>query len=153
MVRCAVQQHCTGPELNRAARTSIAVPASRRLVTIVERSAFNEGTMARQSAAPDSTMSRRNSALTQYWLACTLAHNVPCGCAPWGCPRVLRRARGKRLRQAFLNVPARLARTGRRLHVRFPAAYAHVEACAAALREVQALRAFGWGRTGSSVYS
>jgi hypothetical protein len=78
-----------------------------------------------------------------YWQACALAHNVPLWLRTLGLPRDFRRARGKRLRLAFLNVPARLARTGRRLHLRFAAAYAHVEAFADASRAVQALPAFG----------
>jgi hypothetical protein len=56
---------------------------------------------------------------------------------------VLRRARGKRLRLAFLNVAARLVRHGRRLHLRFAAAYPHVEAFVTALRRIRALPAFG----------
>jgi hypothetical protein len=78
-----------------------------------------------------------------YWQACALAHNVSLWLRTLGLPRAFRRARGKRLRLAFLNVPARLARTGRRLHLRFAAAYPHVEAFAGALRAVQALPAFG----------
>jgi hypothetical protein len=77
-----------------------------------------------------------------YWHACALAHNVSLWLRTLGLPRDVRRARGKRLRLTFLNVPARLARTGRRLHLRFAAAYAHVEAFADALRRVQALPAF-----------
>ena len=61
--------------------------------------------------------------------------------------RTLRTAPGRapspRLRLAFLNVPARLARTGRRLQLRFAAAYPHVDQFADALRAVQALPAFG----------
>jgi hypothetical protein len=78
-----------------------------------------------------------------YWHACALAHNVSLWLRTLALPRAVRRARGKRLRLSFLNVPARLARTGRRLHLRFAAAYAHVEAFADALRAVQALPAFG----------
>lgn len=78
-----------------------------------------------------------------YWTACALAHNVSLWLRTLALPRAVRRARGKRLRLAFLNVPARLARTGRRLHLRFPAAYAHVKAFTDALRAVRALPAFG----------
>ena len=60
-----------------------------------------------------------------------------------GLPRAVRRARGKRLRLAFLNVPARLARTGRRLYLCFPAAYAYVQDFTDALRAIRALPAFG----------
>jgi Transposase DDE domain group 1 len=62
-----------------------------------------------------------------YRQACALAHNVSLWLRTLALPRHVRRARGKRLRLAFLNVPARLARSGRRLHLRFAAAYAHVE--------------------------
>ena len=55
--------------------------------------------------------------------------------------RTSRRASLERL--TFLNVPARLTRTGRRLHLRFAAAYAHVEEFADAVRTVRALPAFG----------
>ena len=78
-----------------------------------------------------------------YWQACALAHNVSLWLRTLGLPRAVRRARGKRLRLAFLNVPARLARTARRLHLRFPTAYPHARAFADALRTVQALPAFG----------
>jgi hypothetical protein len=40
-------------------------------------------------------------------------------------------------------VPARLVRHGRRLHLRFAAAYRHVEAFTAALNRLRALPAFG----------
>ncbi len=78
-----------------------------------------------------------------YWQACALAHNVSLWLRTLALPRNLRRARGKRLRLTFLNVPGRLARTGRRLRLRFAAAYAHVKAFADALRAVQQLPAFG----------
>jgi hypothetical protein len=78
-----------------------------------------------------------------YWQACALAHNVSLWLRALALPRHLRRARGKRLRLSFLNAPARLARTGRRLHLRFPAAYAYVQEFAGALRAVCALPAFG----------
>jgi hypothetical protein len=77
-----------------------------------------------------------------YWMACALAHNVSLWLRTLALPDAVRRARGKRLRLAFLNVPARLARTGRRLHLRFAAAYPHADAFADALRAVQALPAF-----------
>jgi hypothetical protein len=78
-----------------------------------------------------------------YWQACALAHNVSLWLRTLALPRDVRRARGKRLRLSFLNVPARLARSGRRLHLRFAAAYAHVQAFSDALQAVQALPAFG----------
>jgi hypothetical protein len=78
-----------------------------------------------------------------YWHAAALAHNVGLWLRTLALPRALRRARGKRLRLAFLNVAARLVRHGRRLHLRFSAAYPHVEAFAAALQRIRALPAFG----------
>jgi hypothetical protein len=78
-----------------------------------------------------------------YWQAAALAHNIGCWLRTLALPRTLRRARGKRLRLAFFNVAARLVRHGRRLHLRFAAAYPHVEAFATALRHIRALPAFG----------
>jgi hypothetical protein len=78
-----------------------------------------------------------------YWHACALAHNVSLWLRTLALPRDVRRARGKRLRLTFLNVPARLARTGRRLHLRFPAAYRHAKAFTEALAQLRTLPAFG----------
>lgn len=78
-----------------------------------------------------------------YWQACALAHNVGLWLRTLALPRAFRRARGKRLRLAFLNVAARLIRHGRRLHLRFAAAYPHVQAFTAALDRVLAVPAFG----------
>ena len=78
-----------------------------------------------------------------YWQAVTLAHNVGLWLRTLALPRAFRRARGKRLRLAFLNVAARLVRTGRRLHLRFAAAYPHLEAFVTALNRIRALPAFG----------
>lgn len=78
-----------------------------------------------------------------YWQACALAHNVGLWLRTLALPRELRRARGKRLRLAFLNVAARLVRHGRRLQLRFAAAYPHVDAFSDALDRVLALPAFG----------
>ena len=78
-----------------------------------------------------------------YWHAAALAHNIGLWLRTLALPRALRRARGKRLRLAFLNVAARLVRHGRRLHLRFGAAYPHVEAFIAALQRIRALPAFG----------
>ncbi|MBS4730090.1 IS1380 family transposase [Mycobacterium sp. SM1] len=77
------------------------------------------------------------------WQAAALAHNIGCWLRALALPRAVRRARGKRLRLAFLNVAARLVRHGRRLHLRFAAAYPHVEAFATALPRIRALPAFG----------
>ena len=78
-----------------------------------------------------------------YWHAAALAHNLGLWLRTLALPRAFRRARGKRLRLGFLNVPARLVRHGRRLHLHFAAAYRHVEAFTAALNRLRALPAFG----------
>jgi hypothetical protein len=78
-----------------------------------------------------------------YWHAAALAHNIGLWLRTLALPRAVRRARGKRLRLAFFNVAARLVRHGRRLHLRFGAAYPHVEAFRTALRHIRALPAFG----------
>lgn len=78
-----------------------------------------------------------------YWQAVALAHNVGLWLRTMALPTAFRRARGKRLRLAFLNVPARLVRSGRRLRLRFGAAYPHLQAVAKALERVHALPAFG----------
>ena len=78
-----------------------------------------------------------------YWQAATLAHNVGLWLRTLALPREFRRARGKRLRLAFLNVAARLVRHGRRIQLRFGFAYRHVESFTAALRKIRALPAFG----------
>ncbi len=77
-----------------------------------------------------------------YWQACALAHNVGLWLRTLALPRAFRRARGKRLRLGFLNVAARLVRHGRRLHLRFAAAYPHLHAFTAALDRLRALPAF-----------
>ena len=78
-----------------------------------------------------------------YWQAAALAHNVALWLRTLALPREVRRARGKRLRISFLNVAARLVRHGRRLHLRFAAAYRHAGAFRDALRKIRALSAFG----------
>ena len=50
--------------------------------------------------------------------------------------------RGKRLRLAFLNVAARVVRSGRRLHLRLSRAYAHAAAFIEALTRIRSLPAF-----------
>jgi hypothetical protein len=78
-----------------------------------------------------------------YWQATALAHNVALWLRTLALPRAFRRARGKRLRLAFLNVAARLIRHGRQLHLRFTASYPHLQAFLAALNRIRALPAFG----------
>lgn len=77
-----------------------------------------------------------------YWQACALAHNVGLWLRTLALPREFRRARGKRLRLAFLNVAARLVRHARGLQLRFGAAYPHIDAFVEALAKIRALPAF-----------
>ena len=72
-----------------------------------------------------------------------LAHNVALWLRTLALPRAYRRTRGKRLRLGFLNVAARLVRHGRRLHLRFGAAYPHLDDFVTALQRIRALPAFG----------
>ena len=78
-----------------------------------------------------------------YWQAVALAHNTGLWLRTLALPAEYRRARGKRLRLGFLNVAARLVRHGRRLHLRFGAAYRHLQAFVTALNRLRALPAFG----------
>ena len=78
-----------------------------------------------------------------YWQAAALAHNVGLWLRTLALPPAFGRARGKRLRLGFLNVAARLVRHGRRLHLRFAAAYPHLHAFTLALNRLRALPAFG----------
>ncbi len=78
-----------------------------------------------------------------FWQAAALAHNVGLWLRTLALPRAFRRCRGKRLRLAFLNVPARLVRHARRLHLRFAAAYPHLDAFLDALDRLLALPAYG----------
>jgi hypothetical protein len=78
-----------------------------------------------------------------YWQAVALAHNVGLWLRTLALPKEYRRARGKLLRLGFLNVAARLVRHSRRLHLRFGAAYADLEAFVTALNRIRALPAFG----------
>jgi hypothetical protein len=50
--------------------------------------------------------------------------------------------RGKRLRASFLNVPARVVRTGRRIYLRLPRAFRHASAFVTALKRLRALPTF-----------
>lgn len=78
-----------------------------------------------------------------YWQAVALAHNTGLWLRTLALPDSYRRTWGKRLRLGLLNVPARLVRDGRRLHLRFAAAYPHLHAFATALDRLRALPAFG----------
>lgn len=77
-----------------------------------------------------------------WWLAAALAYNAARWLRVLALPRSWHRVRGKRLRLGLLNVPARVVRTARRLHLRLPAAYQHAAVFIAALERIRALPAF-----------
>ena len=74
-----------------------------------------------------------------WWLAAALAYNVARWVRVLALPEAFRTCRGKRLRTSFLNVAARVVRSGRRLHLRLPRAYRHAEAFIAAMGKLRAL--------------
>ena len=51
-----------------------------------------------------------------WWLASALAYNVARWVRVLALPEPFRTCRGKRLRTAFINVPARVVRTSRRIY-------------------------------------
>ena len=77
-----------------------------------------------------------------WWHAAALAHNVARWLRVLALPRSWHRIRGKRLRLGLLNVPARITRSARRLHLRLPRAYQHAAVFIAALERIRALPAF-----------
>ena len=77
-----------------------------------------------------------------YWQAAALAHNVALWLRRLALPASYHRVRGKRLRLGFLNVAARLVRHGRRLYLRFSAAYPRRQAFIDALERIRRLPAF-----------
>jgi glutaredoxin-related protein len=77
-----------------------------------------------------------------WWLAAALAYNVARWVRVLALPDAFHTCRGKRLRASFLNVPARVVRSGRRLVLRLPASYRHVDAFIAALTRLRALPRF-----------
>jgi hypothetical protein len=77
-----------------------------------------------------------------WWLAATLAYNVARWVRVLALPASFRTCRGKRLRTSFFNVPARVVRSARRIHLRLPRAYRHAEAFLAALTRLRALPMF-----------
>lgn len=77
-----------------------------------------------------------------WWHAAALAYNVARWLRALALPEAFRTCRGKRLRLAFLNVAARVVRTGRRLVLRLPRAYAHATAFIAALARLRELPVF-----------
>jgi hypothetical protein len=77
-----------------------------------------------------------------WWHAAALAYNVGRWLRVLALPEAFRTCRGKRLRLAFLNVPARVVRSGRRLFLRLPRAYAHAGAFVEALARLRRLPVF-----------
>jgi len=77
-----------------------------------------------------------------WWLASALAYNVARWVRVLALPEAFRTCRGKRLRTSFLNVAARVVRSGRRVHLRLPRAYRHAEAFITALGKLRALPTF-----------
>lgn len=78
-----------------------------------------------------------------WWLGATLAHNVALWLRILALPEECRSWSGKRLRLHFLNLAARLVRSGRRLILKLPRAYRYAAAFREALRRLRALPAFG----------
>ena len=77
-----------------------------------------------------------------WWLAASLAYNVARWVRVLSLPESFRTCRGKRLRNSFFNVPARVVCSARRLHLRLPRAYRHADAFMAALGKLRALPTF-----------
>ena len=77
-----------------------------------------------------------------WWLASALAYNVARWVRVLALPESFRTCRGKRLRASFFNVPARVVRSARRLHLRLPRAYRHARAFIAALGKLRVLPTF-----------
>ena len=77
-----------------------------------------------------------------WWLASSLAYNVARWLRVLALPEAFATCRGKRLRTSFLNVAAKVVRSGRRLLLRLPAAYRHADAFIAALARLRELPRF-----------
>lgn len=77
-----------------------------------------------------------------WWLASALAYNVARWVRVLALPEPFRTCRGKRLRTSFINVPARVVRTSRRIYLRLPRAYRHADAFVTALKRLRALPTF-----------
>lgn len=77
-----------------------------------------------------------------WWLGSALAYNVARWVRVLALPETFRTCRGKRLRTSFFNVPAKVVRSARRLHLRLPRAYRHTAAFIAALARLRALPRF-----------
>ena len=77
-----------------------------------------------------------------WWHASALAHNVARWLRVLALPSSFAKCRGKRLRLTFFNVAARIVRSGRRLHLRLPRAYAYADAFIEALTRIRAQPAY-----------
>jgi len=77
-----------------------------------------------------------------WWHAAALAYNTARWLRVLALPAAFTTCRGKRLRLSFLNVPARVITTGRRLVLRLPRNYAHLNAFIEALTRIRALPAY-----------
>lgn len=77
-----------------------------------------------------------------WWHAAALAYNTARWLRVLALPDTFKTCRGKRLRMNFLNVAARIITTGRRLVMRLPRTYAHLDAFKAALTRIRDLPAF-----------
>jgi len=77
-----------------------------------------------------------------WWHAAALAYNVGRWLRVLALPTGFASCRGKRLRLAFLNVAAKVVRSGRRIVLRLPRSYRHAEAFVAALGKLRALPTF-----------
>lgn len=77
-----------------------------------------------------------------WWHGAALAYNVGRWVRVLALPALFRTCRGKRLRLAFFNVPARVVRSGRRIYLRLPRAYAHAAAFIEALARLRRLPVF-----------
>ena len=77
-----------------------------------------------------------------WWHASALAYNLGRWLRVLALPAEFAACRGKRLRVSFLNVAARVVRSGRRLYLRLPRAYRHAAAFIEALTRIRTLPAF-----------
>jgi len=77
-----------------------------------------------------------------WWHAAALAYNLGCWLRALALPEPFRTCRGKRLRLSFLNVVARVVRTGRRPVLRLPRAYRHAADFIEALARLRRLPVF-----------
>jgi hypothetical protein len=77
-----------------------------------------------------------------WWHATALAYNTARWLRALALPATFATCRGKRLRLTFLNVAARVISTGRRLVLRLPRSYAHLDAFTEALTRIRTLPAF-----------